>query len=271
MICFSIEIVFSEQDSLINREWHFDKVTSNNLFDTRDSDVFDHLNQKFKQAKIVIKDGVLTIDNHLYDDFRICFVEYNRNKKTQLEYFLSKKTFNLFQDLMKTEGHLLSDDIHVISSSNNDEECLAPYDELIEDKEFLWIISDDHVIFFKEILEQNSIEITYDSFCESTNPKSNYDGYVEYECDYPDKNIEMVYLIIREDISDKDIEMREYLPNKDSFYISINPNSTVSYTWLSDKKLQIFIDKKRGNETTRYILETTDNGTKLIMKFETIY
>lgn len=153
-----------------NDSWVFYKVSRTDLFSRHDSKTIQNLNELYGKAKINSNDNILTINNDLLESSTVCSVEYRKKKETPLFYFYSKKTLTMYENVFKNDNLSLAKDIYILQPYDPDKTCPPPYDEIIESDDYLLLVVQDYLVFFKSIannagkLEKPSDKSSFSTF-----------------------------------------------------------------------------------------------------------
>lgn len=131
--------------------WFYDKVSNTNVLGKSDPVFIHEIEDNHKNISLVIAKQSLTIKNKRSKNSNICSVDYVSIRKTLSAYFMSTKTTNLYEALYKNNGIAVPTEINLITSVNPDDSCPSRYDEIIAIGDYLTIIDQDYLIFFKQV------------------------------------------------------------------------------------------------------------------------
>ncbi|WP_031520948.1 hypothetical protein [Siccibacter colletis] len=252
--------------------WFYNKVSNANVLGKRDPVLLHKIESKFKNVSLLFDNKALTIKNKMLENSKICSVEYASVKKTLSAYFMSNTTTNLYEALYENNGITLPSEINLIISVNPDNSCPSPYDEIIAIGDYLTIIENDYVIFFKKIKDDDQKILSSRNgnllnFCKEDNPGRIYDGIDSYTCFFPDMNIQESYKLLKNAYSGKQEVLKSIPPEANANY-ELNGNET-TYQWEGRTVLKVTVtgDSERGS----YIFHKQISGTSVAIESETQY
>lgn len=252
--------------------WFYDKVSNANILGKKDPVLLHKIESKFKDISLLFDNKTITIKNKILENSKICSVEYVSIKKTLSVYFMSNSTRNLYEALYKNNGITLPNEIKLIGSVSPDNSCPSPYDEIIAIGNYLTIIENDYVIFFKQVKDDvQKIDSSRNggllNFCKEGNPSRIYDGIDSYTCFFPDMNIQESYKLLKNAYSGKQEVLKSIPPEANANY-ELNGNET-TYQWEGSTVLKVTVtgDSQRGS----YIFHKQISGTSVAFESETQY
>lgn len=252
--------------------WFYDKVSNANVLGKSDPVFIHETEDNYKDISLVFAKQNLTITNKRSKNSNICSVEYVSIRKTLSAYFMSTKTTNLYETLYKNNGIAIPTEINLITSVNPDDSCPSPYDEIIAIGDYLTIIDQDYVIFFKQVKSDNekidsSRNSNFLDFCRKENPDRIYDGIDSYTCFFPSMSIGDSYDLLRKSSPNKQGFLRGMLPENDAEYEL--DGKKIKYHWESGTVLKLTVTE--DGEAEIYIFDQQASGANVAIKYEAQY
>ncbi|WP_152525601.1 hypothetical protein [Siccibacter turicensis] len=252
--------------------WFYDKVSNANVLGKSDPVFIHETEENYKDISLVFAKQNLTITNKTSKNSNICSVEYVSIRKTLSAYFMSTKTTNLYEALYKNNGIAIPTEINLITSVNPDDSCPSPYDEIIAIGDYLTIIDQDYVIFFKQLKSDNeksdsSRNSNFLDFCRKENSDRIYDGIDSYTCFFPSMSIADSYELLSKSSPDKQGFLRGMLPENDAEYEL--DGKKIKYHWESGTVLKLTVTE--DGEAEIYIFDQQASGANVAIKYEAQY
>lgn len=252
--------------------WFYDKVSNTNFLGKSDPVFIHETEDNYKDISLVFAKQNLTITNKTSKNSNICSVEYVSIRKTLSAYFMSTKTTNLYEALYKNNGIAIPTEINLITSVNPDDSCPSPYDEIIAIGDYLTIIDQDYVIFFKQLKSDNeksdsSRNSNFLDFCRKENSDRIYDGIDSYTCFFPSMSIADSYELLSKSSPDKQGFLRGMLPENDAEYEL--DGKKIKYHWESGTVLKLTVTE--DGEAEIYIFDQQASGANVAIKYEAQY
>lgn len=245
--------VFSNQYNL-ERFWVFDKMSRVDLFGISDSILTSKLAEMYGQVEISRRGKNLTVKNYFLSNPVVCSYEDSNIEKTSLSYFSSEKTSALYERLFNSQNVKLSKIIRIHSAMDPDKTCPLPYDEFVESDGYLVFLDQDYAFFLKEVTENKKESVPIGPFskhCHYNVRVQAFDGGEEYLCEFVDKDLQQVYLILKNYLYER-VPLKQSLPSGDLEY---NTNGGgINYRWFSKDSLQISI-KKESEAISLFIIK----------------
>lgn len=272
LVFFSFICCICSFNVYANDLWVFYKVSSTDLFSRHDSKTIQNLNELYGKAKINADDNTLTINNDLLESSTVCSVRYRKKKETPLSYFYSKKTLAMYENVFKEDNISLAKNIYILRSYDPDKTCPPPYDEMIESDDYLLLVVQDYLVFFKNItdnlgqLKDLSDKSVFSTFCESTLEGSTFDGKEKYICSFTNYNLSNAYLKFKK-ISWCDGVLKEMLPGRnESYYMG---DAKVVYQWIGSNEVKITVIQNMDEGV--YSFKKTESGTQVAVIIKSGY
>ncbi|WNN47260.1 hypothetical protein RIN58_12635 [Siccibacter colletis] len=252
--------------------WLYDRMSNANALGKSDPVFMHEKENNYKDVSFVFDEKKLKITKQTSKNSNICSVEYVSIKKTLSAYFMSNTTTNLYETLYKNNGVPIPHEINLIASIDPDNSCPSPYDEIIAIGDYLTIIDQDYIIFFKQVKND---EVKIDSlknsnifkFCKEENPGRIYDGIDSYACFFPDMGIQESYELLKNAYFYKQGVFKNILPGSNAEY-KLDGNK-INYHWESDTELTVTVTG--DSESGSYIFNKLNSGTNVEIKSETQY
>lgn len=122
--------------------WSFYKISENPLVNLNDMTREEIMNE-FNKTKIEISKKIINVNGY-------CTFEPYITKNTPLNYFSSKKTFDLYKNELSKSGIKLSDNITIYQSLYPEKECKNPSAEYFETDNTLVFSYHGYLLFFKK-------------------------------------------------------------------------------------------------------------------------
>lgn len=275
-VIFTLCLVFSKMvfanSTLDASSWLYEKVSKTNILDKSDLSSNDETEDNYKGISLVIAKQSLTITNKRSKNSNVCSVEYVSIRKTLSAYYMSTKTTNLYEALYKNNGIAVPTEINLITSVNPDDSCPSPYDEIIAIGDYLTIIDQDYIIFFKQVkngeVKNDSLKNSgISKFCKEENPGRIYDGIDSYDCFFPNMSIQESYELLKNAYFDKQEIFKNILPGSNDEY-KLDGNK-INYHWESGAELTVTVTG--DSESGSYIFNKHKSGTNVAIKSETQY
>lgn len=272
LVCFSFICCTCSFNVYANDLWAFYKISSIDLFARHDSKTIQNLNDLYGKAKINADNNILTINNDLLESSSVCSVEYRKKKETPLSYFYSKKTLTMYENVFKNDNISLAKDIYILQSYDPDKTCPPPYDEIIESDDYLLLVVQDYLVFFKSItnnpgkLKKTSDKSSFSTFCENPLEGSTFDGKEECICSFSNDNLSDAYLKFKK-ISGYDGILKETLPGRSvSYYMG---DTKVVYQWIGSNEVKITVIQNMDEGI--YSFKKSKSGTRMAVIIKSGY
>lgn len=271
-LCFAYSGMVYANSRFDASSWFYDKISNANALGKTDPVFMHEKENNYKDVSFVFDEKKLIITKQTSKNSNICSVEYVSIKKTLSAYFMSNTTTNLYETLYKSNGVVIPDEINLITSVNPDDSCPSPYDEIIAIGDYLTIIDQDYIIFFKQV---KNGEVKIDSlknsgiskFCKEENPGRIYDGIDSYDCFFPNMSIQESYELLKNAYFDKQEIFKNILPGSNDEY-KLDGNK-INYHWESGAELTVTVTG--DSESGSYIFNKHKSGTNVAIKSETQY
>lgn len=77
--------------------WGCDKVSNTNFFGEKDINVINNLKNIYTKVTIDVGEKKVNVKNDFLEKINVCSIDYVKIEKTPLEYFLSKKTVDMYE------------------------------------------------------------------------------------------------------------------------------------------------------------------------------
>ncbi|WP_426448557.1 hypothetical protein [Siccibacter colletis] len=252
--------------------WLYDKMSNSNALGKNDQVFMHEKENNYKDVSFVFAKQNLTVTNKKSKNSNICSKGYVSVKKTLSAYFMSNTTTNLYETLYKNNGVPIPHEINLIASIDPDNSCPSPYDEIIAIGDYLTIIDQDYIIFFKQVKND---EVKIDSlknsnifkFCKEENPGRIYDGIDSYACFFPDMSIQELYELLKNAYFYKQGVFKNILPGSNAEY-KLDGNK-INYHWGSGTELTVTVTG--DSESGSYIFNKQKSGTNVEIKSEIQY
>jgi hypothetical protein len=242
----------------------FYKVSSTDLFTNHDSNTIRNLNELYGKVKINADDNTLTINNDLLESSTVCSVKYKKKKETPLSYFYSKKTLAMYENIFKNDRIPLSKDICILRAYEPEKNCPLPYDEIIESDDYLLLVAQDYLIFFRNIkknpeqLNETSTKYDFSTFCKNLREGAAFDGEEKYICDFTNEKLSDAYLKFKK-ISGYNGILNEELPGKNiSYYMG---DAKIVYQWIGSDEVKITVTQNMDEGV--YSFKESKSGTPI--------
>lgn len=252
--------------------WEFDKISSSNLFGKEDAITSNDLYKRYGKVTIHVAEKQLYIKNDLLESNHVCSSTYVNSSKTPLSYFLSQKTVDIYEKILKREGVYLAKSISILKALYPDQACPPPFDEIMKFNERLVVFDDGFAIIFKEVNFTNDNSVvhsgkdTFSKYCHYKTIEDVYDGESKYVCRFSSLNfLESLKKI--KFLNELTGQLNEELPlyNKK---LNID-GGIIIYEWEGSKTLHISIENEM--ELTKYIFKEDLLGTDVEIFMNTQY
>lgn len=253
----------------INKEWGFYKTSRTDFFNNHDSDMIGNLARVYQGVTVKYDGKTLVIENPIINEKMVCSFEYVRQDQTLLSYLYSKNTVSLYERIFNEEGIDSPRDIHALIALNPDKECPSPYAQFIEIQDYLVIIDQNYMIFFKSTTTRSKptqlISNDFSKFCKQENEDEIFDGTSKFKCDFKGMSLLESYDELKRFDSNGDF-LKERIPTKNiDFHIH---DGMIRYFW-ENGGLNVVISQ--GAESWHYTFEEYDGGTRLFILDESGY
>ena len=150
LLFFSYNNYAKEINNFANTNWIFDNVSKIDAYGKNNEDTRKVLRSTNEHINISFTDhDTIIIQNNISQNQVVCNKPYSVRLNTPLDYFYSEATVDLYNAILAKQNEVFANQIKIIKTGLNDN-CMRPYEELIENNERLIVIDNFYLVFFKK-------------------------------------------------------------------------------------------------------------------------
>lgn len=127
-------------------KWKLNHISDVDIFGKHEPNVVRMLNETYSKVSITISQNDLSVIDASMGE--LCAAKYIEIPTTPLTYFLSRRTVELYSQLLKYENKTLPEAFSVIIIRVPLEKCRIIYQEIIKIKDELILIDKGYLLFF---------------------------------------------------------------------------------------------------------------------------
>lgn len=249
------------------KDWFFYKTSVADINNKSDAEVIDAISIKYSTINIFFDGERLYLKDSYSASSDICNYAYISKKQTLLSYYWSQKSVDIYHDLFVRSDIPFLQSINVLLANNPDYKCPYPYDELVEVGDFITLVDQDYIVFFKHKNEDQKKGIILLNYCHEVRLSEEFDGRSRMVCNFGELNLKEAYKKLISDAKFYREFLRPVLPLKDIKYEREGRN--ISYQWTGTRELKIIVEA--DSESEIYNFQQNASGTELVNDIETQY
>ena len=249
------------------KNWSFYKTSAIDLNGKSNPKLIDIINTKYAMVNILFDGNKLLVKDKYLQSPEVCYHDYVIEKKTALSYYFSQKSVDIYNNVFARSDIPFLQSVDVLSALNPDYECPPPYDEFVQVGDYITLVEQYYIVFFKAEAEGDNKSKRMLSYCHDEKLSQEFDGRSKMTCDFEGMSLEKSYqIMISSSHFDKEL-LKSRLPSRNINYK--HHNWDVSYIWDGTMKLKI--TAQTDSEIYIYNFYYNELGTKLILETNSQY